>query len=396
MAVQPESNIVLDAIDTAAQLVSYVYPSDQDPGGAFQWWLSPCGDTSLVPDDIQNVFNILSAAGGQAASTFKKKKVKPNIPKGSGRKGDKGNPLSRQPPRNGNGNPNGVGKPKPKCSVPAGQAFKRVGSGWNTLRSKFCQNDKTQIQDYIVTSLIVPQNAPAKRVTTACNGAQYPQACHHYSSVVDENPSYATLTCPPRAASTKYRLDAPATDVWTDQHDGQGWGLSGTEDKCDRDEYPPGYFNQAGVAFYDKSGKTSEGQLVRYLPRGQNRGAGSHWKRVCFTPHVRSLSDAELKRRIDAVPASKRNSVFHPDKGYLGEGVAIRVDNGNAEFQFTSWGSSANWKGSSLAENTCLQRYKDKTPNDPGWALLTYDPWYNGKQPPWDYSKKYVKGQNGN
>ncbi|KAL2134930.1 hypothetical protein VTI74DRAFT_10423 [Chaetomium olivicolor] len=93
-----------NTITTAAQMLSYAYPPDQDPIGAFEWWLSPCGGTDLVPDEVKRVFEVLSTVV-DGVSSFKKP---PNIPRGSGRKGDDANPTNRSKPKAGNGSgPNG-------------------------------------------------------------------------------------------------------------------------------------------------------------------------------------------------------------------------------------------------------------------------------------------------
>lgn len=42
-------------VTIAAQMTAYLYPEEEeeeDPEGAFNWWLSPCCGTDLVPEDI--------------------------------------------------------------------------------------------------------------------------------------------------------------------------------------------------------------------------------------------------------------------------------------------------------------------------------------------------------
>ena len=82
-------------------MAAYIYSEDQDPAGAFEWWLSPCGGTGLVPEQIKEVFDILSVVADGVSSL----KKPPEIRKESGRKGDSGNPTDRAPPstRLGNG-----------------------------------------------------------------------------------------------------------------------------------------------------------------------------------------------------------------------------------------------------------------------------------------------------
>ncbi|KAK3988304.1 hypothetical protein QBC44DRAFT_371146 [Cladorrhinum sp. PSN332] len=44
----PSSTAASDMITTAAQTASYLYPENQDPAGAFDWWLGPCGDPARM------------------------------------------------------------------------------------------------------------------------------------------------------------------------------------------------------------------------------------------------------------------------------------------------------------------------------------------------------------
>lgn len=79
---------------TAAQMAAYLYPEEEDPEGAFSWWLSPCGGTDLVSEDIKKVFGILSQVA-DGLSSFAAPK---NLKKGSGKKGDDGNPNDQSTP----------------------------------------------------------------------------------------------------------------------------------------------------------------------------------------------------------------------------------------------------------------------------------------------------------
>jgi hypothetical protein len=45
-----------DMATTAAQMASYFYPEGEAPEDAFSWWLSPCGGSELVPDEIKKAF----------------------------------------------------------------------------------------------------------------------------------------------------------------------------------------------------------------------------------------------------------------------------------------------------------------------------------------------------
>ena len=71
---------------TAAELINYVYPEGEDPAEAFEWWLSPCGGSDIVPDELKQVFDILSLIP-TGRSIYRTPK---NIKKGSGKKGATG------------------------------------------------------------------------------------------------------------------------------------------------------------------------------------------------------------------------------------------------------------------------------------------------------------------
>ncbi|KAK4208461.1 hypothetical protein QBC37DRAFT_405251 [Rhypophila decipiens] len=264
---------------TAAKMVNYVYNKDQDPGGAFEWWLSPCSGSDLVPDEIKKAFDILSQVGG-GISSFKKPS---NIPKES----------------------------------PPGDATKRLGEAKNTLRMQECAgkapNEKTVITELVITSLTYAQQATKTQVSATCDGNAWPQACHHYqSAMIRVNNQWATLTCPPEAASTKHRENGVATRSWASQHKGAGWKDKAKrqwQGTCDRDEYPPAYLLSANDPAMIYGGVDSRGQLVRYIPDKHNRPAGSMWKGACFMPVVKDLSDNEFRKRVAAAPLNAKQII---------------------------------------------------------------------------------------
>jgi hypothetical protein len=156
----------IDMATTAAQMASYLYPEEEDPEGAFSWWLSPCGGTDLVPDEIKKIFGILSSVADGVSSFRKPRNLKP----GSGKKGDGANPVDRGTPRApGKGN----GNNKPACKIPASQATKRLR---HTLREQKCVAGKTEVTEWIVTSLAYAANAAPTHVAKPCK-AIWPQAC---------------------------------------------------------------------------------------------------------------------------------------------------------------------------------------------------------------------------
>jgi hypothetical protein len=177
---------------TAAQMAAYAYPEEEDPEGAFSWWLSPCGGTDLVPEELKKLFNILSTVAG-GLSNFK---VPKNVPKGSGKKGDEANPTDRSKPKPSG---SGSGKNKGKCTIPKAKQSKRT---INKIVEESCVNEKTVVKEWQITSVIYAADAVETLVAKPCK-ASWGQAYHHYRSAISVNPSCATLTCPPKAGATE-------------------------------------------------------------------------------------------------------------------------------------------------------------------------------------------------
>lgn len=371
---------------TAAQIASYAYPPGEKPEDAFSWWLSPCGGTDLVPDDIKRIFDILSGVP-EGVSSFKKPK---NIPKGSGKKGDAANPIDRSKPKAGTGRgPNGTGTgntPKKRCNVPAASSTIRVGGGGrNTLREQSCVADKTHKTELIITS-IAYGNRPIV-VSKTCSQS-WSQACFHYSSAISRNPTWATLTCPPAAGKTKAASRArPAVATWSAQHTGKGWtdAKNRQEPDCQADEYPPIYLLDHSSPAFINSGKNAQGQSIRYIKAGENGGAGSMWRGACFNPAVLRLNNVDFKNSVNGVTALKKTT-SNPRGGV--EIVQAEVDvTVWPEFTISSWGQQGNAPpDDGMSLNRCWP--SGLAPLDPGFPLLTFDPWYNGKpQHPYDYRK---------
>ncbi|KAI8262413.1 hypothetical protein K4K56_005864 [Colletotrichum sp. SAR 10_98] len=384
----------LDMATTAAQMAAYLYPEEEDPEGAFSWWLSPCGGTELVPEEIKEIFGILSSVA-DGVSSF----VKPKASKGSGKKGDDANPTDRSKPKAGTGSgPNGLGKTQPgsggirkKCNVPKSQSTLRLGAAKNTMRRQSCVASKTQKEELIITSLTY--GARATQVQATCS-AQWSQACYHYSSVISNNQAWATLTCPQAAATTAHRQDAQATATWSSQHRGSGWTRNSNRQwkACDRDEYPPAYLLDASNPAIINSGIDRTGQLVRYIPDKDNRKAGQMWKGACFASTLKELSDANFDTAVSRAPNSAK-SVTRPKTGLLRTYVGVGV-NTHPEFTISSYGHSGNPPANDgLNDNKCWP--SGIAAQDPGFALLTYDPYYDTHPMPYKYDQAYVQGSNG-
>lgn len=387
---------------TAAKTASYIYPASEDPAGAFSWWLSPCGGTDLVPDEIKRVFDILNLVPESATSFKKPTKIK----KGSGKKDDEGNPRARPKPRpntGGSGKGNGRGSSPTTttkaCNVPPRSSTSRVRE--NTMRLMSCDTrGVTKTKEMIITSLTYAKNAQPTHATKTCSG-RWTQACYHYSSVNSNNPRWNTLTCPPEAAATAWRFPASATSVWVTNHTKSGWldSTNRKEPKCDMDEWPPAYFLNAADPAWIEAGKNKKGQRMRYLPSRDNRGAASAWRAHCSHTPIQGLSDADLMALINK--GTQNKLPISPSKPDLEQShVGITVDK-RGEFSF-AWDHvrTSPKRDDALWDNPCWP--SGIAAGDPGFALLYFDEWYdknpkgkNGKGPKWDYSKAYTKGTNG-
>jgi hypothetical protein len=378
-------------------MASYLYPEEEDPEGAFSWWLSPCGGTKLVPDEIKEVFGILSQVADGVSSFVKPKK----IGKGTGKKGDNGNPHDQSNPRSTKPTNNNNNNNNPKKCNWKGTKTTRMGAAHNTLRMASC-NKKSQAEtlEYVVSSLAYGANAPALQVKGHCS-QEYAQACYHYSSVIRVNPSWATLTCHVEAATTskvrqKGKANAPqATAAWYKGHV-KSWrdgtktnGAGGVNPRCQADEFPPFYLLDSTDVAWQQAGKDSTGQLVRYLPGGENSGAANTlWKSLCFAPPLEELDDKDFAKSVEN--AANKKTIDNLLSKTIQASITVPH---HPEFTIDTWGQ-APAPNEGLELNPCWAR--DYAPKDPGFALLDFDPWYNGQAPhPWDYSKPYKKGTNG-
>lgn len=274
-----------------------------------------------------------------------------------------------------------------RCSIKPGKSTQRMGPAKNTLRIEACVADTTVRRELVVTSLYYAANAAPTPMGKECRAA-FSQACYHYRSAIRVNPQWATLTCPPEAAVTSDRRSLSATRTWSSQHRGSGWVGPPQKGECERDEFPPAYLLGRADPAYIFSGQDDRGQLIRWVPSGDNNGGGRMWKGTCFAPPLAALFDVDFQDRVDrAQGRNRRVTVSVRTTTTL---AAITV-NQRPEFTVTAWPQQPPNDG--LYDNPCWP--KDKAAQDPGFALLTYDPWYGGRQPPYDYTKPYRKGSNG-
>ena len=190
-------------------------------------------------------------------------------------------------------------------------------------------------------------------VDRTCDVGLYSQPCLHYRSVARRLPGYDRLTCFTSSPAVQAR---PWVNSWSNQHV-LGWRqavnplpLGG----CQADEWPPVYFWQGNPAQ----------QWIRYAPGTENRDAGQLWNRLCpkiaerhtvNAPQAEWITNKRPEARLETVtvPCSvvwTRSTIsMHFDRVPAG-----LVDDG-------------------LPENPC---YLPRLVDDPGFALLTDDPWY--------------------
>ncbi|KAK8098681.1 uncharacterized protein PG998_011922 [Apiospora kogelbergensis] len=385
MAAFPEGKAVaqpMAMLVDAAKLAKNVYDTSQAPDEAFGNWLDPCGSTDLVPDNIKDVFDTLNMVA-DAATGFK---VPSKIGKGSGRKGDEGNP--RRPKATKTKDQTSTRRPQETACKLKGTEINRQGS---IVTGRECHKGATTTHAYTITSVSYAAAAKPTVVAATCRD-EWSQACHHYSSAISVHPEWATLTCEQKMATkTQPEIKATATDAWSAQHGGAGWqdATYRKEHLCDRGVYPPtSFFTSDGAS--DQCGLAS-GQLVRWLPREQNRGAAHMWSNICFQTPLDALSDSALYNAARNKNFGVKSRVRAPTKTEYNVGITVAHV---PQFTISSWKHHAK-QDDGLQDNPCWP--KAITPNDPGFALLENDPWYarNNKQPAYDYGEAYAPGTNG-
>ncbi|KAH8692466.1 glycoside hydrolase family 18 protein [Phaeosphaeriaceae sp. PMI808] len=385
----------LDMAATAAQIAAYLYPEEEDPEGAFSWWLAPCGGTNLVPEEIKKLFGILSAVPSGITSFVEPKRLR----RGSGRRNDDGNPNERD-----RSNPSAPQKPQStqkKCKPPPSKV---VGPAQNVWQQGQCKNGQTHLTQWVITSLSHIKNPGTVTVKGHCK-KKWSQACYHYSSAISVSPAWSTMECHTNAASTAWRLEGKMTKVWSDTHNGDGWlhKKHRVQQDCDRDEYPPAYFiKDQNDPILINGGVAPGGQLMRWLPDNENRGGAAMWRGACFRPSIQAdkfeddkAFEKEMKK--DQAKRSVTETITPKNKGVTKTVTRILFSatvNNIPEFTITAFDPvPPTGSDDGLRVNECWP--SDIAKLDPGFVLLEVDPWYKGKTPPYDYKKPYNPPSNG-
>lgn len=188
-----------------------------------------------------------------------------------------------------------------------------------------------------------------RTVTKVCDGNLYPQACLHYRSVVT-NQNMGLITC--TSKQVVGNDPRPLVQAYNDQHDNRwiyGWmqqpGLN-----CQRDEFPP------AVVWRGRDNR----QWIRLIPGTQNAAAGQLFRGVC-PPNYR-LSPLQGLRELKPLKGCRRN---------VRRWVVTRTATTNVlKMRFINMPNAVD---DGIPENPC---YPKTLIDDPGFALLANDPWY--------------------
>ncbi|KAK4447349.1 hypothetical protein QBC34DRAFT_355211 [Podospora aff. communis PSN243] len=386
----------LDAVATAAQMINYAYGPDEDPLGAFEWWLSPCGGSDLVPEDLKRAFDILGTVA-DGATSFKKPE---KHGKHSGKYGDASNPKrdsdertrGRGPGKSGSGAGGGSSSNKPVCKLQPQDKMKRKD---NRLILKECVNQPgnkiiTKTTTLAITSVVYQANAVMTPVAVACDAKNGHNACMGYSSAIAFHKDWERLSCPPEAGTTGRDrkgdkladAELTATDYWSGQHH-KDWEKEGRRAglECERDEYPPYYLLNSQHPAWRNSGNrnSNDGQVMRWVPRKENGDGGKMWRGVCFYPaiHPNNLADRDFRAGVLADPNRVTSVLKGNNKELIYGSVTVKTRpyftiNDYAHTRLanppTDYG---HW------DNPCWP--KNDAPLDPGFCLLDFDPWNKAK-----------------
>jgi len=192
---------------------------------------------------------------------------------------------------------------------------------------------------------------PAYSVHKVCPVGNFPQPCNHYASVIAMNPGlYNDLVCP-----TTVPDDYPhATGDYNNQHKPYWRNLANARHgaACNADEWPPALF---------WFGENSRGPVwIRFCDGSDNQKAGRLWQRFC--PHI--------AERETFKPEDGSNSLGQEiNRGRTTITVRCTATYTRKTFHLDVPGAAPPF---AVDQNDC----RPAQPDDPGFALLTTDPWY--------------------
>ncbi|KAL0932163.1 uncharacterized protein CTRU02_213116 [Colletotrichum truncatum] len=236
---------------------------------------------------------------------------------------------------------------------------------------------------------------------------QWTQACYHYRSVMSvhtNTPDMVRWTCGATGGTSQ---TGKATDKWGSigigriVRNAQHWfpwvngfvartTLGDPNDKtpkfkgCERDEWPPRYFWPGDT----KANKKKLVQRIRLIEWHENGGAGSMFKGFCHNNNASYLkADQKLYLQREYVRTIGQARVEPPDAKQNPPTIVshVSIDTMRAVFTIKDWDGlpeekdgAPKWDG--LKENKCWPSLL--APEDPGFALLTNDEFYQQGQHP--------------
>ncbi|KAL8831396.1 MAG: hypothetical protein Q9170_005310 [Blastenia crenularia] len=205
------------------------------------------------------------------------------------------------------------------------------------------------------TSSACNKRAPNCKRTTTATSARQP--------IHTERPNdfgYNPLTCPTKS-SANYRQGGRGEQItvdWADQHNDAWWHgyMQQPNLNCERDEYPPAVLWQ---------NQPIHEQYIRMVPRAQNGAAG---------PALFNMAFCKFDGQGNP-PVSTRNVQFDrivhgPDRDTSLFTADVTTTLATLSIQFPGY---PNQPDDGLTANPC---WPSTLVNDPGFALLTDDPWY--------------------
>jgi hypothetical protein len=206
-----------------------------------------------------------------------------------------------------------------------------------------------QLADKIEWTTPTYMNPPGRLTSIRrCNGEKASQACYNYSSIINREPRLQYLTCP----SERYMVaPRPQVDDYNDQHHtdwSSGW-MRSRELECQRDEYP-------GASIWNARDNSV---WIRLIPRKDNAAANHLFRGCPMKEQDELIGSRSVDRRVDC------NRTYHIWQRTLRKMETVM------DIRFTKMEKMGPDFG--ISENLC---WPSTLVNDPGFALLTNDPWY--------------------
>ncbi|KAI1755044.1 hypothetical protein F4782DRAFT_552203 [Xylaria castorea] len=210
------------------------------------------------------------------------------------------------------------------------------------------------------TTHVTTESTSYSTVTRTCDGAVYPQACYHYSSVAQRS-TYSRVTCSNQDHSNNLR---PLTQSYNNGHKNKVWfsyiakSYTNPNNKrkginCQRDEWPPAHFQQGRPDGW-----------IRLLPGDQNGPAANNknggWRGICKFPPQKQVKE-EGGPIIDY-------GAYYLLTSYTSTIVTLNV----LSYTWNNVNPPASDRYG-LTANACRPSVLT---TDVGFALQTNDPWY--------------------